>query len=75
MKSMSEVVNNVPSGIQGKEKVIFGNMEEIYDFHKEWVGYTLIICLYYSHNNASQIISVLVKALTFVHNVYAFCFE
>jgi len=25
---------NVPSGIRGKEKVIFGNIEEIYEFHK-----------------------------------------
>jgi hypothetical protein len=35
MKSMSELVNNVPPGIVGKEKVIFGNMEEIYEFHKK----------------------------------------
>ena len=37
MKSMAEPSNNVPPGIQGKEKVIFGNMDEIYDFHKEYV--------------------------------------
>ena len=29
--------NNVPQGIMGKHKIIFCNMEEIYDFHKKWV--------------------------------------
>ena len=32
---MSEPKYVVPGGIIGKEKVIFGNLEEIYDFHKE----------------------------------------
>ena len=27
--------NNVPQGIMGKHKIIFCNMEEIYDFHKK----------------------------------------
>ncbi|KAL8603862.1 hypothetical protein ACOMHN_049681 [Nucella lapillus] len=35
MRSMAEMANNVPNGIDGKQKVIFGNMEEIYDFHKD----------------------------------------
>nr|KAG5714838.1 hypothetical protein BaRGS_000326 [Batillaria attramentaria] len=35
MKSMTVPSNNVPNGIQGKERVIFGNMDEIYDFHKD----------------------------------------
>lgn len=26
---------NVPAAIKGKERVIFGNIEEIYEFHKE----------------------------------------
>jgi len=26
---------SLPPGIKGKEKVIFGNIEEIYDFHKD----------------------------------------
>lgn len=25
--------NNVPAAIQGKEDILFGNMEEIYQFH------------------------------------------
>lgn len=29
--------NNVPAGIMGKHKIIFCNLEEIYDFHKKWV--------------------------------------
>lgn len=35
MKAMGDHINNVPNGIQSKEKVIFGNMDEIYEFHKE----------------------------------------
>ncbi|XP_076464280.1 kalirin-like [Babylonia areolata] len=35
MKSMTEPANNVPNGIYGKEKVLFGNMDEIYEFHKD----------------------------------------
>lgn len=27
--------NNVPSGIQGKESIIFGNIEDIRDFHRD----------------------------------------
>ncbi len=26
---------NLPIGIRGREKVIFGNMEEIYEFHRD----------------------------------------
>lgn len=35
MKPMSEPGVNVPTGIVGKEHVVFSNMDEIYDFHKE----------------------------------------
>ncbi|XP_025096323.1 triple functional domain protein-like isoform X1 [Pomacea canaliculata] len=35
MKAMGDHINNVPNGIQSKEKVIFGNMDEIYEFHKD----------------------------------------
>ncbi|XP_070187687.1 triple functional domain protein-like isoform X2 [Littorina saxatilis] len=34
MKSMGDPSNNVPNGIKGKERVIFGNMDEIHEFHK-----------------------------------------
>lgn len=34
---LREMQNNpvVPAAIKGKERVIFGNIEEIYEFHKE----------------------------------------
>ena len=35
MCEMVASVGEVPAGIVGKESVIFGNIEEIYDFHKE----------------------------------------
>ncbi|GFR68366.1 triple functional domain protein-like isoform X7 [Elysia marginata] len=35
MKPMATTSINVPVGIQGKEHVVFSNMDEIYEFHKE----------------------------------------
>ncbi|XP_048253877.1 triple functional domain protein-like isoform X2 [Haliotis rufescens] len=34
MYVMDDPSNNAPPGIQGKQKVIFGNLDEIYEFHK-----------------------------------------
>ncbi|ESO86296.1 hypothetical protein LOTGIDRAFT_220800 [Lottia gigantea] len=35
LNEMCDTSNNVPPGIKGKQKVIFGNMEEIYHFHNK----------------------------------------
>ncbi|XP_012941789.1 triple functional domain protein isoform X2 [Aplysia californica] len=35
MKPMSDSSINVPAGIHGKEHVVFSNMDEIYEFHKD----------------------------------------
>ncbi|KAI8761241.1 triple functional domain protein, partial [Biomphalaria glabrata] len=35
MKPMSDPNANVPSGIHGKEHIVFSNMDEIYEFHKD----------------------------------------
>lgn len=37
-------VEDVPPGIVNKQHIIFGNIEEIYDFHKKWV-YNIIYVL------------------------------
>ena len=36
---MSAMLNNqdVPAGLAGKESIIFGNIEDIYNFHNEYV--------------------------------------
>lgn len=34
LNEMQDPDNFMPTGIQNKHKVIFGNMEEIYEFHK-----------------------------------------
>ena len=36
---MTAMMNNpdVPSGLAGKESIIFGNIEDIFDFHNKYV--------------------------------------
>lgn len=34
---MTNGVEEIPSGIANKEHIIFGNIQEIYDFHNKWV--------------------------------------
>lgn len=34
LNEMQDPDNFMPTGIQNRHKVIFGNMEEIYEFHK-----------------------------------------
>ena len=36
---MTAMMNNpdVPSGLVGKESIIFGNIEDIFDFHNKYV--------------------------------------
>ena len=34
---MAEDIADLPVGIAGKHEVIFGNMQEIYDFHNKYV--------------------------------------
>lgn len=37
---MTAMMNNpdVPSGLAGKESIIFGNIEDIFDFHNKYVS-------------------------------------
>ena len=35
MKVISE--DGVPEGMEGKDKIVFGNIHQIYDWHNEWV--------------------------------------
>jgi len=28
----------MPSGMENKDKMVFGNIHQIYDWHREWVG-------------------------------------
>ena len=40
---------DVPSGLVGKESIIFGNIEDIYGFHNKYVPemggfYTILFC-------------------------------
>lgn len=35
---MTSGVEEIPPGILNKEHVIFGNIQEIYDFHNKYVG-------------------------------------
>jgi len=34
---MTNGVEEIPPGIANKEHIIFGNIQEIYDFHNKWV--------------------------------------
>lgn len=43
---MTSGVEEIPPGIVNKEHIIFGNMQEIYEFHNKWVTY--LIFPYYS---------------------------
>lgn len=36
---MTSGVEEIPPGIVNKEHIIFGNMQEIYEFHNKWVTY------------------------------------
>ncbi len=40
MSRMKE--EGVPDDMRGKDKIVFGNIHQIYDWHKEYVG--SIIC-------------------------------
>lgn len=33
---MTNGVEEIPAGIANKEHIIFGNMQDIYDFHNKW---------------------------------------
>jgi len=33
----SMVAKGVPEDMKGKDKIVFGNIHQIYDWHKEWV--------------------------------------
>lgn len=35
---MTSGVEEIPPGILNKEHIIFGNIQEIYDFHNKYVG-------------------------------------
>ena len=35
---MTNGVEEIPPGIANKEHIIFGNMQDIYDFHNKWVS-------------------------------------
>ena len=35
---MTSGVEEIPPGIVNKELIIFGNMQEIYEFHTKWVA-------------------------------------
>ena len=35
---MTSGVEEIPPGIVNKELIIFGNMQEIYEFHNKWVA-------------------------------------
>ena len=35
---MTSGVEEIPPGILSKEHIIFGNIQEIYDFHNKYVG-------------------------------------
>lgn len=41
---MTSGVEEIPPGIANKEHIIFGNMQDIYDFHNKWESHTLIFC-------------------------------
>lgn len=36
---MTSGEEEIPSGISNKEHIIFGNMQEIYDFHNKWADF------------------------------------
>lgn len=38
---MTSGVEEIPPGIVNKELIIFGNMQEIYEFHNKWVAFSL----------------------------------
>lgn len=40
---MTSGVEEIPPGIANKEHIIFGNMQEIYDFHNKWETHTLFL--------------------------------
>ena len=37
MEQMLSPDKELPAGISGKHNIIFGNLQEIYDFHNKWV--------------------------------------
>jgi len=38
MKSIKEGEVSMPAGMEGKDKIVFGNIHQIYDWHREWVA-------------------------------------
>lgn len=42
MSRMKE--EGVPDDMKGKDKIVFGNIHQIYDCHKEYVTHTYVEC-------------------------------
>lgn len=41
----SMIAKGVPEDMKGKDKIVFGNIHQIYDWHKEWVYLCLSVCI------------------------------
>lgn len=41
----SMIAKGVPEDMKGKDKIVFGNIHQIYDWHKEWVYLCLCVCI------------------------------
>jgi len=40
MKLIQAPESQMPAGMEGKDKIVFGNIHQIYDWHKEYVHTT-----------------------------------
>lgn len=52
MSRMKE--EGVPDDMRGKDKIVFGNIHQIYDWHKEYVGSFHSVNLFYEFQYESE---------------------
>lgn len=50
----SMIAKGVPEDMKGKDKIVFGNIHQIYDWHKEWV-YLCLCCVYHESDKTFSI--------------------
>ena len=60
--------NPMPDGLEGKDKIVFGNIHQIYDWHKETMMKELEACL----ATPDRVGSIFVRYVSNQNSLYTF---